>query len=177
MHERLMVTREAVMKFPISRILVPVDFSAHSEAAFRYATALAGRLGASVDLLYVVEDPIASLAWSEQIEVPNLFELRQTLITDGERRLEEFRSLAEDPAVSVVATVRMGGVAQTIIEYANTLAIDVIVMGTHGRSGLPHLFMGSVAERVLRHAPCPVLTLRDTVTEEKVGATRAATHA
>ena len=151
------------MNFAISRVLVPVDFSPHSELALRYATALAGRLGASVDLLHVVEDPIAAGAWGSeiQIQIPNLSDLRKTLIEEGERRLERCWASAGGPGVHMVKTVRMGPAADAITEYAKALGIDLIVMGTHGRSGLAHLFMGSVAERVVRHAPCPVLTLRD----------------
>jgi nucleotide-binding universal stress UspA family protein len=145
----------------ITRILVPVDFSAHSEMALRYATTLASQFGAVVELLHVVEDPFTSGAWSLEVYVPNLAELQENLIADAERRLAVCRAAASDQGVRVVATVRSGQAPYTIVEYAKALGIDLIVMGTHGRTGLPHPFMGSIAERVVRTAPCPVLTMRD----------------
>lgn len=149
------------MDLTISRILVPVDFSAHSEFALRYATALASRFDASLHLLHVVEDPAATGAWGGESALPNIAELREELVADAERRLLAYRGEAERAQVPVVTIARTGLTSQTIVEYAKTLNIDLIVMGTHGRSGFAHLFMGSVAERVLRHAPCPVLTVRE----------------
>ena len=149
------------MNVTISRILVPVDFSPHSEFALRYATALASRFGASLHLLHVVEDPIATGAWGSETVIPDLTLLRRELIADAEGALLPYRDEVERAQVPVVTTVRMGLTSHTILEYAATLGIDLIVMGTHGRTGMAHLFMGSVAERVLRHAPCPVVTLRD----------------
>lgn len=149
------------MNLAISRILVPVDFSRHSEAALHYAMALASGLGASVDLLHVVEDPVAAGAWSGELSIQNVSDLRRNLIEDAERRLEGLRANAQEPKVPWLLMVRMGQPADVIDEYARAFGVDLIVMGTHGRGGLAHLFMGSVAERVVRHAPCPVLTLSD----------------
>ena len=157
----------------ITRILVPVDFSAHSEMALCYATSLATRFGATVELLHVVEDPFISGAWSSEIYLPNLPELQDKLIGDAERRLADCRATVSEQGIPVVTTVRSGRAAQMIVEYAKALAVDLIVMGTHGRSGLPHLFMGSIAERVVRTAPCPVLTVRDTATEAQGGQSAA----
>jgi len=155
------------MNFAISRILVPVDFSPHSELALRYATTLASRLGASVQLLHVVDDPMATGPWSSEVAIPDLSELLKNLIADAERRLEQSRAAVGHLRVPMATTVRTGYSAQTITEHATAGGIDLIVMGTHGRSGLAHLFMGSVAESVVRHAPCPVLTLRNTATGDK----------
>lgn len=149
------------MRLTISCILVPMDFSGHSEFALRYATALASRVGASVELLHVVEDPIASVVWGSETVLPDVTELRTELVADAERRLLELRDTVEGQRVPVRTTVRIGPAAHTILEYAQAAGIDLIVMGTHGRTGVAHLFMGSVAERVLRHSHCPVLTVRD----------------
>ena len=165
---------EAFMNFALSRILVPVDFSPYSEFALRYATALASRLGASVELLHVVEDPIATGAWGSEISIPDVSELRKNLIAEAERRLERYCAVAEGPRVPVVTTVRMGQPAHTITEYAQAGGADLIVMGTHGRSGLAHLVMGSVAERVVRHALCPVLTLHEGTIRDKKQSTLTA---
>lgn len=145
----------------ISRILVPVDFSSHSEYALRYAIALANRLGASLHLLHVVEDPVATGAWGYEGVVPGLNDLLGELVANARRRLLAYRSDAERAQVPVVTTVQIGPTSHTIVEHTRGLDIDLIVMGTHGRTGLAHLFMGSVAERVVRHAPCPVLTVRE----------------
>jgi glycine betaine transporter len=155
------------MDLTISRILVPVDFSAYSERAVEYAISLAGRLGASLDVLHVVEDPLATGVWGGETAIPNLTELREELVEDAERRLVPYCDAAERAHVPVVATARLGLAAITIVEEAKSLGVDLIVMGTHGRTGVAHLLMGSVAERVLRHAPCPVLTVREAARREQ----------
>jgi hypothetical protein len=75
-----------------------------------------------------------------------------------------------------MTTIRVGQPAQTITAYAKAAGIDLLVMGTHGRTGLSHLLMGSVAEHVMRHAPCPVLTLRERGTHEAIESISAAEH-
>lgn len=154
------------MNFAISGILVPVDFSAHSELALRYATALASRVGASVDLFHVVEDSVANGAWGSEFFIPDFSEFRARLVEEGQRLLERYRTLVGDAGIPIHTAVHVGQPAQTITEYATTLGADLIVMGTHGRSGLSHLLMGSVAERVIRSAPCPVLTVRDVAAKD-----------
>ena len=155
------------MNFAISRILVPVDFSPHSEHALRYAAAFAGRLGALVEILHVVEEPVVAGAWSSEISVPDLTELRDRLLAEAERQLDQCRPMIEGSDVRTVTTVRMGQPGQTIAAYAQAGGIDLIVMGTHGR-GVSHLLMGSVTERVARYAPCPVLTVRARGTHEEI---------
>lgn len=151
------------MTEPITRILVPVDFSSHSERAFRYALRLASRFGASVELIHVVDNPSTSGAWTAaEVYVPNLLEMLDSLLREAERRLAALKSAVDRERVSVETHVLTGQPAHTIVEHARTGAFDLIVMGTHGRTGFSHLFVGSVAERVVRTAPCPVLTVRDT---------------
>jgi len=162
------------MNFAISRILVPVDFSPHSDLAFRYATALASRLEASVELLHVVEDPIATGAWNSEIPIPYLPEIQDNLIEAGRRRLERYRAFADGPPLRMTTTVRLGLPSDTILEHGRVHGVDLIVMGTHGRSGLAHVFMGSVAERVVRHAACPVLTLHGAAARNTIESTYAA---
>jgi nucleotide-binding universal stress UspA family protein len=144
----------------ISRILVPVDFSAHSEDALRYAVSLAGRLGASLELLHVVEDPFLSGAWSSELYLPNGAELLDSIVSDAKRRLSDLKDLIVQGRVPASTVVLKGPPAPTIIDHAKDGQFDLVVMGTHGRTGLAHLFMGSVAEAVARRAPCPVLTIR-----------------
>ncbi len=147
----------------ILRILVPVDFSAHSEAALHYATALASRLGAALDLLHVVEDPVATLAWSSAIELSGLSERRNSLVEEATLHLDRYRSGTTDPGVPTQAVVRIGQPTAVITEYARSVGVDLVVMGTHGQSGLAGMLLGNVAARVVRYAPCPVLTLHTDV--------------
>jgi nucleotide-binding universal stress UspA family protein len=144
----------------ITKILVPVDFSPHAERAFCYATTLARRLGARLALLHVVEDPFATGAWSGEIYVPNVPELLKNLIDGAERQLATMKDGAAALGIGVETAVITGRPARSIVEYASSDGVDLIVMGTHGHTGLAHAVMGSVAERVVRKAPCPVLTIR-----------------
>jgi nucleotide-binding universal stress UspA family protein len=144
----------------ITKILVPVDFSPHAERAFRYAATLAHRLGAELALLHVVEDPFASGAWGAEAYVPNVPELLESLISGAERQLTTLKESAAAPGPTATTAVLTGSPSNAIVEHAKDGGFDLIVMGTHGRTGLAHAVMGSVAERVVRKAPCPVLTLR-----------------
>ena len=144
----------------ITKILVPVDFSPHAERAFCYATSLAYRLGARLALLHVVEDPFVTGVWSSAMYTPNVPDLLETLINDGERRLATLKESAAGMGLAVETAVVTGRTATAIVEHAKDNGFDLIVMGTHGRTGVPHVVMGSVAERVVQTAPCPVLTMR-----------------
>jgi len=155
-----------------------MDFSVHSDRALRYATTLARRFGASVQLLHVVEDPFVTGAWSSEALVPNLPEVLDKLIANADRRLAASKAIAEKQGVRIETSVLTGTPAHTIAKHAKAGGFDLIVMGTHGRTGVSHVFMGSVAERVVRTAPCPVLTVRDTVPKSDAApATAAATVA
>ena len=141
----------------ITRILIPTDFSPDADAAFSYALGLARKFDAPVLLLHVVEDPLAAGVWSSDIYTAEIAGLQVNLVRDAEERLR--RSVPE--GVGTVSTeVRTGSPAKQIIETAREKNVDLIVMGTRGRTGVAHVIMGSVAERVVRLAPCPVLTLR-----------------
>ena len=144
----------------ITKILVPVDFSPHAERAFGYAAALARRLGAELTLVHVVEDPYATGAWGGEGYVPNVTELLEELLVSAGRQLETWKAREAAQGLTVKTAVITGRPAQSIIAHAVSERCDLIVMGTHGRTGLAHAVMGSVAERVLRKAPCPVLTIR-----------------
>ena len=146
------------MTASITRILVPVDFSAHSERALHYAATLAGQVGASVELLHVVED--FSYGVLSEVYVPNLPEMMQEAINAAVERLTSLKASVFPQGSNVETVAYVGRPARTIVEYANAGGFDLIVMGTYGRTGLPHLFMGSVAEQVLRTASCPVLAVR-----------------
>ena len=146
------------MTTTISRILVPLDFSVPSERALGYATTLAAQFGATLRLLHVVE-PLNAAALAGEGYLITLPELTDSMVKDARRRLADYRDIAP-PGLVIETDVTMGPPATTIAEVARAQKCDLIVMGTHGRTGLAHLFMGSVAERVTRLAPCPVLTVR-----------------
>lgn len=144
-----------------SRILVPTDFSDAADAAFEYAAALAEKLGAALDLLHVVEDPyFTSGVFSAERWVPTPPAMREELLTNAQEQLRARVNRLEQKGVQRTMKVYTGPAAKAITEYAAEHAIDLIVMGTHGRGGMANLLLGSVAERVVRTAPCPVLTVR-----------------
>jgi nucleotide-binding universal stress UspA family protein len=157
----------------LKRLLVPTDFSPASDIAFNYALDMAVREGASIHLLHVIETATLTAVFPDGLyaELPGL---RERLIGEAERRLAE--TAQQCAAANVVATtqVLIGAAASAITGEAGARGTDLIVMGTHGRSGFEHLMLGSVAERVLRSAHCPVLTVRDssraadTIAEEAV---------
>jgi len=148
------------MKDTIGRILVPVDFSAYSERATQYACQLAARVGASVELLHVADDPFLSSVWSPDVYLPDPTPLLDELVADASIGLSGYASAAERHIVPLHSVVLRGQPAHMIVAHAAACDVDLIVMGTHGRTGLSHFLLGSVAERVLRTAVCPVLTIK-----------------
>jgi nucleotide-binding universal stress UspA family protein len=141
----------------ITRMLVPMDFSAYSDKAFEYAVALAQQTGASMHLLHAVT-PLATVGVGGEMNIP-MPELTDQMVADARTLLHGY---SEKTPAGIAATVSVvvGSPAMTIADAASQHNCDLIVMGTHGRTGLAHLVMGSVAERVTRLAPCPVLTVR-----------------
>jgi nucleotide-binding universal stress UspA family protein len=144
----------------LRRILVPTDFSVHADAALAYAMELAQPFNAAIYLLHVVENPLAAGVWSSEIYTAEIAGLQINLVRDAEQRLRESIPVIAGTRAGFASEVRTGNAADEIVQVARERLIDLIVMGTHGRSALPRMIMGSVAERVTRAAPCPVLTLR-----------------
>jgi universal stress protein A len=140
----------------ITRIVVPTDFSVHAETALRYALELARLFKAVVHVVNVVEDPLAAGVWSSEIYTAEIAGLQINLMRDAEKRLH---ALVAANAGTVTCEVRRGPAAKQILEAAREFGGDLIVMGTRGRTGVAHVLMGSVAEKVVRLAACPVLTL------------------
>ena len=143
----------------IKRLLVPTDFSPTAEIALQYAIDLAP-VGASIHVIHVVDDTGLLAAYPEGMYV-DFAAVRADLVAEARRRLDaEVRKLAADQA-TVTTEVFVGRPVAAIGEAAKARKADLIVMGTHGRGAFAHLMLGSVAERVLRTAPCPVLAVRD----------------
>ena len=144
----------------ITRILVPTDFSATADAALEYAFGLAERFGASVQLLHVLDDPFVYEGMSPEAYIAEAPMIRSAMLKEAREKLRHRAGTREPHGASIEAEVLFGHGARTIAEYAAERGVDLIVMGTHGRTGIAHLVIGSVAERLVRTAPCPVLTVR-----------------
>jgi len=140
----------------LRRILVPTDFSEFSEQALRYAYELAGKFESELHLLLVVDDSTPLMLDPEFIQVDDF---RAQQVSAAQKRLDECSVDSSNHKLSVARELRQGNPFVEIVRYAKDKDIDLIVMGTHGRSGLVHMMMGSVAEKVVRKARCPVLTI------------------
>jgi nucleotide-binding universal stress UspA family protein len=143
------------MQCAFKTILFATDFSPASELPFEYARDLAVRFGARLHLLHVLEEPFPM---GGELYVAELPEFRARRAADARQRLAEMMASVGD--VDATSEVLPGGPARQIVQTALDRGADLIVMGTHGRGAVAHLLMGSVAERVVRTAPCPVLTVK-----------------
>jgi nucleotide-binding universal stress UspA family protein len=146
----------------LRRILAPTDFSDHSTHALRYAVSLAERLGATLYLMHVLPEVVTPVGPEPMLlpTVPVEY-YAETEKTSLESLRDALKPEWGTPP-SVQAVVRWGDIVANIVSYAQEIEADLIVVATHGRSGLSHVLMGSVAERIVREAACPVLTVRDT---------------
>jgi nucleotide-binding universal stress UspA family protein len=140
----------------ISRILCPLDFSEGSEHALRYAKALAQAYAAELLLMHVVETPAIYLYPDVGIPAGALEKQRATCAG----RLTGITAAVREEHPNTHGLLTDGNPCVLIAEAAKTHETDLIVMGTHGRTGLAHALLGSVAETVVRKAPCPVLTIK-----------------
>jgi nucleotide-binding universal stress UspA family protein len=145
----------------IKNILAATDFSASSQIALTYARALARQFGATLHVLHVIERPLSDS--TNAIGAVGLMGELQTALEAAERaRLDDVITADDRRTLHATAVLRkLDTPAHAIVEYAQSEHIDLIVIGTRGRHGLAHVVMGSVAERVVRTAPCPVLTIRN----------------
>jgi nucleotide-binding universal stress UspA family protein len=135
----------------IHYILTPTDFSAPTNQTVTAAYTLAQTFGAKLSLLHVIEVP----AYAIEVSLP-----LEDLERDARRELARLLPEADAAHVGVTRLVEVGVPYQKILETATAEQVDLIVMATHGRTGLSHLILGSVAEHVVRLVPCPVLTIR-----------------
>ncbi len=141
----------------IDKILVPVDFSEHSASALEAAIYLAKALGAGIRLLHCYQiQPLSISPYG--IVLPENFdsEIREA----AEQRVDEWREKVVREGIEVEVSLSSRFPSLEISEMASEVGADLIVMGTRGLSGIKHVLLGSVAERTLRLAPCPVLTVK-----------------
>lgn len=143
----------------LKTILVATDLSQPSEAAWERARTLAAAFDASLHVIHIVSAPLDE-PWTGYIPASALAESLQRLATDAQQQLERLAAIARAEGIQVMTATLCGDPADEILEYARTHAVDLIVCGTHGRHGWDRFVMGSVAERIVRLATCPVLTVR-----------------
>jgi len=148
----------------LKKVLVPVDFSDTSDIALRYGRALAGAFGASLHIVHVVHEPYAQ-PWAVEAYGFSMATLQEDWIKEANAKLEGLLTTTDRSALKATATTILGHPVTEILRFATGERIDLVVMGTHGRGPLGHMVMGSVAERIVRHAPCPVLTVHDSERE------------
>lgn len=140
----------------IQRILVPVDFSANASRAVDYALVFARQCGASVMFLHVIQ---VNYAYGEFGAV-DFTSLEREMRTGAEKELGLLMARAKEAGLEVESLIREGSPAKVIAEVARDMLTDLLVISTHGYTGLKHVLMGSIAEQVVRYAPCPVLVVR-----------------
>lgn len=142
----------------IKRILVPLDFSSNSQRALDYAQGLALKFGAALHLVHVCEVPTITTPGLDAYAIAYA-DWSQKLGEEAEKQLAKMAAAITD--VATTTEVLFGPVAPAVVTVAGTSKVDLIVMGTHGHGAVMHALMGNVAERVVRTAPCPVLTVRE----------------
>ena len=143
----------------LKNILVPIDFNEASNAAVEHGRALAASFDASLHLLHVVTEPFHE-TWAGYAPGAGFLDVVDRRQAEAQKRLERLIPQTELGNGRIVVATTWGDPSDEVLKYARNHSIDLIVCGTHGRRGWDHVMMGSVAERIVRLAPCPVLTVR-----------------
>ena len=144
------------MKF-INKILVPTDFSELSLAAMEYATSFSKIYDARITMIHVVENPSAFAFHTVDVSSETLLRDAEE---DAEKELREFISTKIPKLKGIIPIVRRGNASREIVHVASEEEFDVIIMATHGRTGVAHMLMGSIAESVVWYSSVPVLTVK-----------------
>jgi universal stress protein A len=154
---RLRARKETAMI--VQHVLVPIDFSATADRALAYAIALAQQLQARLTLLHVLDmTPVTMDEMTAGVTATSL----EAQETEAQHLLQASLERVQRAGLQGDLLLVQGTPTQTIVDMAGEQGVDLILMGTHGRTGLAHVFLGSVAEHVVRQAPCPVLVTRKT---------------
>ncbi|MGK5094066.1 universal stress protein [Deltaproteobacteria bacterium TL4] len=144
----------------MKHILLPTDCSEPSKSALRYAFEFGKQFQAEVTLLTVVDNRFMDFLGPAYFPNDMFNDLENSLEKQGHEQLKEFADKFLSSEVKMNLVVLQGDPVTEIIHYAKDQEIDVIIIGTHGHTGLAHMLLGSIAEKVVRHAPCPVLTVK-----------------
>ncbi len=141
----------------IEKILVPVDFSENSHQIIQYGAYVARQFGAEMEAIFVAQ---TFQDYSEFFE-PHMpvIQFKEDLIACAKDKMKSFLSESLEPDIACQGLVMAGDIAETILEHAKEKKIDLIVMGTHGYKGLEKVLFGSIAEKIVKRSPCPVLTV------------------
>jgi len=145
------------MQIDIRRILVPLDFSEHAGPVLEWAAHLAGEHGSRLLLLHVYHLPVEFQQLEGAYLPPDFW---SNVKQEAEQQLGRHAEALRARGLEVESLVREGYPATVIVDEAESLGIDLVVIGTHGHTGLKHLLLGSIAERVVQKAPCPVLSVK-----------------
>jgi nucleotide-binding universal stress UspA family protein len=145
----------------LKNVLVAADFSTASDTALTYGRDLSRTFGATLHVLHVIDDVTARAATAAEGYIVDLSDVQREIEKSAHQQLESVVQEDDRRELNAKAILRTSTTpALAIVSYAKEAQIDLIVMGTHGRGRMAHILMGSVAERVVRTAPCPVLTVR-----------------
>jgi nucleotide-binding universal stress UspA family protein len=141
-----------------SKILVPVDFASYTGHILRYATEIATRFGSSLHLIHVIPNMDYFGPYESFMAAGTIMTVQKGVEVEVRKNLEEVAGRVT--GIGVTQAIRTGTAFVEIISYVEDQGIDLVVMGTHGRGRIDHILLGSVAEKVVRRSPCPVLTIR-----------------
>jgi nucleotide-binding universal stress UspA family protein len=139
------------------KILCPIDFSEFTDEILEYALDITKKYGAELHLIHIIPNLNYFTPYESFFTPENLIVVEKNMEAEVNKDFDAIINKIDIPAKKVIRT---GAAFVEIIDYVKTESIDLIIMGTHGRTGLEHILIGSVAERVIRKAPCPVLTVR-----------------
>lgn len=143
--------------FNIKNILVPTDFSSLSQSALEYARDLADNMNAAIHILHVIDKSMPFVPGKQNLSET---EIAAALEVDARKQLSALIAEAEnDTNIKVIGVIKHGIDFEEIVKYAKEVGADLIVIATHGRTGIMHSLLGSVAEKVIQHAKCPVLVI------------------
>jgi nucleotide-binding universal stress UspA family protein len=149
----------------IRSILLPTDFSECANYALSYAAAFARSAGASIICVHVIEPVVPTVGYTGMAEPMPMPDISDQLEDSAERELPKIATCEECSGLEVEEVITHGDAASEIVRVARERGVDLIVISSHGRTGLGRIFFGSTAEAVVRHAPCPVLVVKQPVEE------------
>ena len=141
-----------------SKILLPIDFSEFTDDIVRYATEIAQKFGSAIHLIHIIPNMDYFTPYESFMAAENMVTVQKGVETEVQRDLEKVAD--KIVGIPVTKAVRTGVSFVEIVEYVRSEHIELVIMATHGRGGLEHIIIGSVAEKVVRKSPCPVLTIR-----------------
>jgi nucleotide-binding universal stress UspA family protein len=146
----------------IRSILMPTDFSECGNYALSYAASLARSFGASILCVHVIEPMVPTVGYSGMTEPLPIADITDQLENSAERELPKIAEREEFAGLEIEELIVHGEAASEIVRVARERKVDLIVVSSHGRTGLGRILFGSTAEAVVRHAPCPVLVVKPT---------------